>query len=209
MRIRNADGGEVEACGNGNALRRRADHGRNRPGALHGRNPGRPASRRRPRGRWRLRTGEIAVDMGELRTAWQDIPLAQGDGHASSRPCMRSAQRPVLAVAVSYRQPARGLLRRRRRGRRSRRPRPDCSSTTPCFRSAPISASLHRLRARIGCGFEGLGAWRRPDQGLRHRLPVPPRASPHRRRELDGPRGGGRAGRRRACIWNGARTATC
>ncbi len=71
MRIRNADGGEVEACGNASrcvAALIMEETGRDRctietrAGLL------RAAA---------LRTGEIAVDMGELRTAWQDIPLAR------------------------------------------------------------------------------------------------------------------------------------
>ena len=71
MRIRNADGGEVEACGNASrcvAALIMEETGRDRctietqAGLL------RAAA---------LRTGDIAVDMGELRTAWQDIPLAR------------------------------------------------------------------------------------------------------------------------------------
>ncbi len=71
MRIRNADGGEVEACGNATrcvAALIMEETGRDRctvetqAGLLHA--VGREA-------------GEIAVDMGELRTAWQDIPLAR------------------------------------------------------------------------------------------------------------------------------------
>ncbi|HEX9770822.1 MAG TPA: diaminopimelate epimerase [Kiloniellales bacterium] len=71
MRIRNADGGEVEACGNASrcvAALIMEETGRDRctvetqAGLLHAA---------------ALRTGEIAVDMGELRTAWRDIPLAR------------------------------------------------------------------------------------------------------------------------------------
>jgi diaminopimelate epimerase len=71
MRIRNADGGEVEACGNATrcvASLIMAETGRERctvetqAGLLHA------VSKE---------AGEIAVDMGEIRTAWRDIPLAR------------------------------------------------------------------------------------------------------------------------------------
>jgi diaminopimelate epimerase len=71
MRIRNAEGGEVEACGNGTrcvAARVMDELGRERvvvetvAGLLE--------ARRAPGGR-------ITVDMGEARTGWRDIPLAR------------------------------------------------------------------------------------------------------------------------------------
>jgi diaminopimelate epimerase len=71
MRIRNADGGEVEACGNATrcvASLIMAETGRDRctvetrAGAL-------PAVA--------ARDGAIAVDMGAVRTAWREIPLAR------------------------------------------------------------------------------------------------------------------------------------
>ncbi len=71
MRIRNADGGEVEACGNATrcvASLVMAENGaerctvETRAGLLHA------AS---------LAEGAIAVDMGEIRCGWQEIPLAQ------------------------------------------------------------------------------------------------------------------------------------
>jgi diaminopimelate epimerase len=71
MRIRNADGGEVEACGNATrcvAALVMAETGQERctvetrAGLLRA---------------TRLEADRIAVDMGELRTAWQDIPLAR------------------------------------------------------------------------------------------------------------------------------------
>jgi len=71
MRIRNADGGEVEACGNATrcvASLVMEETGRERctvetqAGLLHAVS---------------VAAGEIAVDMGELRTQWQDIPLAR------------------------------------------------------------------------------------------------------------------------------------
>ncbi len=71
MRIRNADGGEVEACGNATrcvAALIMAETGEDgctvetRAGLLRA---------------TRLDAERIAVDMGALRTAWQDIPLAR------------------------------------------------------------------------------------------------------------------------------------
>jgi len=71
MRIRNADGGEVEACGNATrcvASLIMAETGREhctvetQAGLLHAVS---------------ITAGGIAVDMGELRTAWQEIPLAR------------------------------------------------------------------------------------------------------------------------------------
>jgi diaminopimelate epimerase len=71
MRIRNADGGEVEACGNATrcvASLIMAETGREhctvetQAGLLHAVS---------------IEAGGIAVDMGELRTAWQEIPLAR------------------------------------------------------------------------------------------------------------------------------------
>ena len=71
MRIRNADGGEVEACGNATrcvASLIMAETGREhctvetQAGLLHAVS---------------TEAGGIAVDMGELRTAWQEIPLAR------------------------------------------------------------------------------------------------------------------------------------
>ena len=76
MRIRNADGGEVEACGNATrcvASLIMAETGRERctvetqAGLLHA--VGLAAGR--------ASAGLISVDMGELRTAWQEIPLAR------------------------------------------------------------------------------------------------------------------------------------
>jgi diaminopimelate epimerase len=71
MRIRNADGGEVEACGN--AARCIA--------ALLFRESGRPeAAIETGAGLLRAKAapeGRVAVDMGELRTDWRDIPLAR------------------------------------------------------------------------------------------------------------------------------------
>jgi len=71
MRIRNADGGEVEACGNASrcvAALIMEETGRDRCTVETQAGLLRAAA---------LRTGEIAVDMGELRTAWRDIPLAR------------------------------------------------------------------------------------------------------------------------------------
>jgi diaminopimelate epimerase len=71
MRIRNADGGEVEACGNATrcvASLIMEETGRERctvetqAGLLHAVS---------------IEAGGIAVDMGELRTAWREIPLAR------------------------------------------------------------------------------------------------------------------------------------
>jgi diaminopimelate epimerase len=71
MRIRNAEGGEVEACGNGTrcvAARVMEESGRDRvvvetlAGLLE--------ARRAP-------GGLVTVDMGEARTHWREIPLAR------------------------------------------------------------------------------------------------------------------------------------
>ena len=71
LRFRNADGGEVDACGNGTrcaAALVMAETGRDNltietgAGLLSVRAAG---------------PGRIAVDMGEARTAWADIPLAR------------------------------------------------------------------------------------------------------------------------------------
>ena len=76
MRIRNADGGEVEACGNATrcvAALIMEETGRERctvetqAGLLH-------AVSIEAGG---IAAGGIAVDMGVLRTAWQEIPLAR------------------------------------------------------------------------------------------------------------------------------------
>jgi diaminopimelate epimerase len=71
MRIRNAEGGEVEACGNGTrciADRVMTETGKDRvvietvAGLLEAR---------------RADAGRVSVDMGPARTEWQEIPLAQ------------------------------------------------------------------------------------------------------------------------------------
>ena len=71
MRIRNADGGEAEACGNGTrciAALIMGESGRERAviETVAGLLEGRAAS-----------GGRIAVDMGEARLHWRDIPLAR------------------------------------------------------------------------------------------------------------------------------------
>lgn len=71
MRIRNADGGEVEACGNATRC----------VAALLFRETGRSEAAIETRaGLLRARAapdGRISVDMGVLRTGWRDIPLAR------------------------------------------------------------------------------------------------------------------------------------
>jgi diaminopimelate epimerase len=71
MRIRNADGGEVEACGNATrcvaALLFR-ESGRSQAVVETG--AGLLKAQAAPGGR-------VAVDMGELRTGWREVPLAR------------------------------------------------------------------------------------------------------------------------------------
>lgn len=72
MRIRNADGGEVAACGNATrcvAARVMAETGRDRVGVetLAGVLPA-----------WDAGGGRVSVDMGVPRLDWRDIPLARG-----------------------------------------------------------------------------------------------------------------------------------
>jgi diaminopimelate epimerase len=70
MRIRNADGGEVEACGNATRC----------VASLVMKEKGRPITIETVAGLLRsdaAENGDIRVDMGLVRTAWDEIPLAE------------------------------------------------------------------------------------------------------------------------------------
>ena len=91
MRIHNADGAEVAACGNASrcvaelVMRERGSRGRvvieTLAGLLESRDAG---------------TGLIAVDMGEARLDWRDIPLAQATDTLHVDVSVGPASAPVL-----------------------------------------------------------------------------------------------------------------
>ncbi len=103
MRIRNADGGEVAACGN--ATRCVAALLMREKGAKH-------AVIETAAGLLDAEAagdGEISVDMGRVSFDWRDIPLAGSRGHAAPRHRGGTAAR---SGGGQRRQPARGVLRR-------------------------------------------------------------------------------------------------
>ena len=92
MRIHNADGGEVAACGNASrcvaelVMRERGDRGRVTIETLAGLLESRDAGR-----------GLIAVDMGQAGLGWRDIPLAQETDTLHVDLAIGPASAPVLA----------------------------------------------------------------------------------------------------------------
>ena len=159
MRIRNADGGEVEACGNG--TRCVAD-------LLMKENGSRPCRDRdrggaaRCRGR-RRRADQRRYGAGAPRLARD--PAGQGHGHAASRRgagrAQGSGRRSISAIPMrcsSSTMPRRSIWRRSAR----------CWSAIRCFPSAPISRSRRSSRPRTH-PHAGLGARRRHHARLRHR----------------------------------------
>ena len=92
MRVHNADGGEVEACGNATrcvAAHLMAEHGRDHAvietlaGLLEARASG----------------PDVSVDMGEARHDWRDIPLSQAADTLHLE--LRAAEAPDLADPVA------------------------------------------------------------------------------------------------------------
>ena len=173
MRIRNADGGEVEACGNGDPLRRlaadgtrparTASHRDRRPGLLDGRTAG-----RRP----------VTVDMGAAAPRLARDPAGARLRHAACAARRRAALPIPPAPAWAIR--TRSSSSPNAEAVDLARARPDDSSTTRCSPSAPMSASPQIARPRPHPPA-GLGARRRHDPGLRHRrLRRPGRRPPPR-----------------------------
>ena len=159
MRIRNADGGEVAACGNATRcvaallMREKAREAR-------GHRDGGGAARRRGR----RTTARSASIWGAPASTGGDIPLAEAADTLhlgiEAGPLARSGGR-------QRRQPARGVLRRRCRARADRAVRPG-------RRTASAVPGAHQRRGGAGAGARphpaaGLGARRRAHPGLRHR----------------------------------------
>ena len=103
MRIRNADGSEAEACGNGARCVAALLMEQNKTDRVVLETLGGPVAAEH------AGDHRIAVDMGEPRLGWREIPLAQGLRHAACAAEPRAAERSGLH---QHGQSACDLLRR-------------------------------------------------------------------------------------------------
>ncbi len=185
MRVYNADGSEVGACGNGTRAVARL---------MMEERGGSRAAIETAAGVLSVTAGVMgySVDMGRPRFGWDEIPLAR----PMDTLALDLARGPLAqAGRAQHRQPARGVLRRRRRGRAARRARPRARDRSPVPR-----ARQHRRRRGAGPAHDPparLGARRRAHPGLRQRRLR--RAGRGRAARADRARGRGRSSTAAAC----------
>ena len=155
MQIRNPDGSTAEACGNATrcvAL------------LLHRETGDRSVRIETAAGLLEaviLPDQQVAVDMGVPRTGWREIPLARAEDTVRVDIAARTAGRAGLH---QYRQPARDVFCRRRRGDRSRQIWSGARASSIVSASAPISG--WRPFATRSSQAAGVGTRRRDDPRL-------------------------------------------